>query len=144
MRDVTSENKSKTGQETMADANKDASAGDIGHRIKSLRRSAGLSQANLGSALGVTFQQVQKYESGRSKIAADKLHQIAQTMGVDISYFYETKPEGAVPDRTALSASAGTTAETIFRDSFEKIRDPRARYLLSELARVICEIEAGK
>jgi len=141
---VTSKTKSKTGQDTMADANKDATAGDIGHRIKSLRRSAGLSQANLGSALGVTFQQVQKYESGRSRIAADKLQQIAQTMGVDISYFYETKPEGAPPDRTAPATSAATTADTIFRESFEKIRDPRARYLLSELARVICEIEAGK
>lgn len=141
---MTSKTKSKTGQDTMADANKDATAGDIGHRIKSLRRSAGLSQANLGSALGVTFQQVQKYESGRSRIAADKLHQIAQTMGVDISYFYETKPEGGPPDRATPTASAATTADTIFRESFEKIRDPRARYLLSELARVICEIEAGK
>lgn len=128
----------------MADVSKDATTGDIGHRIKSLRRSAGLSQANLGSALGVTFQQVQKYESGRSRIAADKLHQIAQTMGVDISYFYETKPENGPADRTAPSASAATTADAIFRESFEKIRDPRARYLLSELARVICEIEAGK
>ncbi|MHC2001782.1 helix-turn-helix domain-containing protein [Methylobacterium sp. CM6241] len=60
-------------QEAMSDDNKDGNAGAIGLRVKSLRRSAGLSQASLGSALGVTFQQVQKYESGQSKIAADKL-----------------------------------------------------------------------
>ena len=133
----------------MAEPTKDFAAGEIGHRIKSLRRSAGLSQANLGSALGVTFQQVQKYESGRSRIAADKLHQIAQTMGVDISYFYDGKPEGSSAERVALPPSPNTSAsasaeDKIFRDSFEKIRDPRARYLLSELARVICEIEAGQ
>lgn len=145
MATVTSDNKRKFEKGMMVDAHKEGSAGEIGHRIKSLRRSAGLSQANLGSALGVTFQQVQKYESGRSKIAADKLHQIAQTMGVDISYFYETKPEGGPSDRPAPAPSPGAdTTETIFRESFEKIRDPRARYLLSELARVICEIEAGK
>lgn len=142
---VAAKNKSQIEQGAMVEANKGGTAGDIGHRIKSLRRSAGLSQANLGSALGVTFQQVQKYESGRSRIAADKLHQIAQTMGVDISYFYDTKPETGTPDRAALAPSTGTnTPDAIFRESFEKIRDPRARYLLSELARVICEIEAGK
>ena len=133
--------KTKIEQDKMAEPNKELAAGEIGHRIKSLRRSAGLSQANLGNALGVTFQQVQKYESGRSRIAADKLHQIAQTMGVDISYFYDGKPDGPIPEKVPVSANA---EERIFKDSFEKIRDPRARYLLSELARVICEIEAGK
>ncbi|KQP23769.1 hypothetical protein ASF27_13380 [Methylobacterium sp. Leaf102] len=139
--------KTKIEQDVMAEPNKEFAAGEIGHRIKSLRRSAGLSQANLGNALGVTFQQVQKYESGRSRIAADKLHQIAQTMGVDISYFYDGKPENSAAERGALASPVSSSAnaeDKIFRDSFEKIRDPRARYLLSELARVICEIEAGR
>ena len=137
--------KTKIEQDVMAEPNKEFAAGEIGHRIKSLRRSAGLSQANLGSALGVTFQQVQKYESGRSRIAADKLHQIAQTMGVDISYFYDTKTEGSVPEKGAPAVSAaGRTEDSIFKEAFDRIKDPRARYLLSELARVICEIEAGK
>lgn len=137
--------KNQIERDAMAEPNKDNPAGEIGHRIKSLRRSVGLSQANLGSALGVTFQQVQKYESGRSKIAADKLHQIAQTMGVDISYFYETKPSDNSPETRAHPPSATASAEDrIFKEAFDRIRDPRARYLLSELARVVCEIEAGK
>lgn len=129
----------------MTELNKDGTAGEIGHRIKSLRRAVGLSQANLGNVLGVTFQQVQKYESGRSKIAADKLHQIAQTMGVDISYFYETKAGGPSPEKRADPPVVVASAEDrIFKEAFDRIKDPRARYLLSELARVIGEIEAGK
>ncbi|MCJ2081043.1 helix-turn-helix domain-containing protein [Methylobacterium sp. J-090] len=133
----------KIEQDVMAEPSRDNATREIGPRIKSLRRSAGLSQANLGSALGVTFQQVQKYESGRSRIAADKLHQIAQTMGVDISYFYDTKPEGSAPEKGTPPA-VGRAEDSIFKEAFDRIKDPRARYLLSELARVICEIEAGK
>ncbi|MCJ2035787.1 helix-turn-helix domain-containing protein [Methylobacterium sp. J-068] len=129
----------------MSDTNKGGSAGEVGLRIKSLRRSAGLSQANLGNALGVTFQQVQKYESGRSKIAAEKLHQIAQALGVDISYFYETKQGAGPSDKTGETALTQVTSEgALFKDSFDRIKDPRARYLLAELARVFCEIEAGR
>ena len=129
----------------MSDVSRDGSAGEIGLRIKSLRRSAGLSQANLGSALGVTFQQVQKYESGRSKIAAEKLHQIAQALGVEISYFYDSKPLPRLGEKDADSPSVPTTPESaLFRESFDRIKDPRARYLLAELARVFSEIESGR
>jgi transcriptional regulator with XRE-family HTH domain len=76
----------------MSDIEKDGSADTIGNRIKSLRRSVGLSQANLGESLGVTFQQIQKYESGRSRIAADKLQRIAQALNVDVNYFYDCFP----------------------------------------------------
>lgn len=129
----------------MSDTSKDGSAGEIGHRIKSLRRSAGLSQANLGNALGVTFQQVQKYESGRSKIAAEKLHRIAQALGVDINYFYESKSDVGVAEKSSDGSLISVTPESaIFKESFDKIKDPRARYLLAELARVFCEIESGR
>lgn len=129
----------------MSDVSKGGSAGEIGLRIKSLRRAAGLSQANLGSALGVTFQQVQKYESGRSKIAAEKLHQIAQALGVEISYFYDSKPLPRLGEKDADSASVPTTPESaLFQESFDRIKDPRARYLLAELARVFSEIESGR
>ncbi|KQP88919.1 hypothetical protein ASF60_20340 [Methylobacterium sp. Leaf113] len=129
----------------MSDADKDGSADTIGNRIKSLRRSVGLSQANLGESLGVTFQQIQKYESGRSRIAADKLQRIAQALNVDVNYFYDTRSGEALPDKEARRGQASPTPEGIlFNEHFDKIKDPRARYLLSELARVICEIEAGK
>ncbi|MGU3363142.1 helix-turn-helix domain-containing protein [Methylobacterium sp. M6A4_1b] len=129
----------------MTEIDKDGSAGTIGNRIKSLRRSVGLSQANLGESLGVTFQQIQKYESGRSKIAADKLQRIAQALNVDVNYFYDTRNGESLPEREARLGQASPTPEGIlFREHFDRIKDPRARYLLSELARVLCEIEAGK
>ncbi|WP_082470061.1 MULTISPECIES: helix-turn-helix transcriptional regulator [unclassified Methylobacterium] len=129
----------------MSEDNKDGSAGAIGLRIKSLRRSAGLSQASLGSALGVTFQQVQKYESGQSKIAADKLQRIAQALGVDVGYFYDVQSgRSSTAGVEELKDAAAPLESLYFKDAFDKIRDPRARYLLAELARVFCEIEAKK
>ncbi|TXN33014.1 MULTISPECIES: helix-turn-helix domain-containing protein [unclassified Methylobacterium] len=129
----------------MSDDNKDRSPGAIGVRIKSLRRSAGLSQASLGNALGVTFQQVQKYESGQSKIAADKLQRIAQTLGVDISYFYDMQSEsGSTAVVQKINDVTVPLEDFYFKDAFDKIKDPRARYLLAELARVFCEIESKK
>ncbi|MHC2001758.1 helix-turn-helix domain-containing protein [Methylobacterium sp. CM6241] len=129
----------------MSDDKRDGSAGAIGLRIKSLRRSAGLSQASLGSALGVTFQQVQKYESGQSKIAAEKLQKIAQALGVDVSYFYNERnekiPTVEIPGFSGVSTSLDGV---YFKEAFDKIKDPRARYLLAELARVFCEIESEK
>ena len=104
-----------------------------------------MTQRRLGEAMGVTFQQVQKYESGRSKIAAEKLHRIAQALGVDINYFYESRPEtGSAEKSPDGSYSQATPESALFKESFDKIKDPRARYLLAELARVFSEIESGR
>lgn len=129
----------------MSNTDKDRVANTIGDRIKYLRRSFGLSQANLGESLGVTFQQIQKYESGRSRIAADKLQRIAQALNVDVNYFYDPRSREAPSEKEARRTQASPTPEAIvFNEHFDKIKDPRARYLLSELARVMCEIESGK
>lgn len=129
----------------MSDMDKDSGADTIGNRIKSLRRSVGLSQANLGESLGVTFQQIQKYESGRSRIAADKLQRIAQALNVDVNYFYDTRNGESLSEKEVRRGQTSPTPEGIlFNEHFDRIKDPRARYLLSELARVLCEIESGK
>ncbi|KQU16342.1 hypothetical protein ASG63_11150 [Methylobacterium sp. Leaf94] len=129
----------------MSNIDKDSGADTIGTRIKSLRRSVGLSQANLGESLGVTFQQIQKYESGRSRIAADKLQRIAQALHVDVNYFYDTRNGESLSEKEVRRGQTLPTPEGIlFNEHFDRIKDPRARYLLSELARVLCEIEAGK
>ena len=129
----------------MSNLDKDRNSSEIGHRIKLLRRSAGLSQANLGSTLGVTFQQIQKYESGQSKIAAEKLQRIAQALGVDVGYFYDDRPETSFSIKLAEPNKDSNSAEqALFKGYFDKIQDPRARYLLAELARVFYEIESSK
>lgn len=56
----------------------------VGATIATLRKALGISQSDLGRACGVTFQQVQKYEAGRNRIGAGRLHQIAQHLGVPV------------------------------------------------------------
>lgn len=56
----------------------------VGDRIRRIRKALGLSQTQLGEALGLTFQQIQKYERGTNRVSASKLWQTAQTLGVQI------------------------------------------------------------
>jgi transcriptional regulator with XRE-family HTH domain len=63
---------------------------EVGRRIKLQRLSAGWSQTELGDKLGVTFQQVQKYERGQTRVGASRLTQIAKVLNVPIAEFFET------------------------------------------------------
>lgn len=61
----------------------------IGARIKERRRLTGMSQEKLGEVLGVSFQQVQKFENGKNRIAASQLFKVADALGVEIGVFFE-------------------------------------------------------
>ncbi|MFC3614834.1 helix-turn-helix domain-containing protein [Lutimaribacter marinistellae] len=61
----------------------------VGQRIKARRMALGMSQAELGDAVGVRFQQVQKYESGANRVSASRLWSIAEVLGVHVSHFFE-------------------------------------------------------
>ena len=73
----------------------------VGNRVRLRRMLVGMSQEKLGEMLGLTFQQVQKYEKGVNRIGAGQLYQVASILGVPISYFYEDvcerESEGSVP-----------------------------------------------
>ena len=60
----------------------------VGRRVRMLRVARGLSQTELGREIGVTFQQVQKYERGTNRISASKLHDIARILGVEVAYLF--------------------------------------------------------
>lgn len=62
---------------------------DIGARVRMLRLQKGMSQTALGDALGLTFQQVQKYEKGANRVGAGRLHELSKVLGVPVTYFYE-------------------------------------------------------
>lgn len=64
----------------------------VGNRVRQRRKLIGLSQADLGEALGLTFQQVQKYERGVNRIGASRLFQIAQILQINIDYFFAEMP----------------------------------------------------
>jgi transcriptional regulator with XRE-family HTH domain len=74
----------------------------VGRRIRLRRNVLGLSQEKLADALGVTFQQVQKYERGANRISASRLFQLGKILSVPIQFFYddyaETYPEGEVAE----------------------------------------------
>lgn len=61
----------------------------VGSRVRMRRMMLNMSQEKLGDALGLTFQQVQKYEKGVNRIGAGRLYQVAHILGVPVSYFYE-------------------------------------------------------
>lgn len=65
----------------------------VGQRMRRARKDRGLSQTQLGDALGITFQQVQKYERGFNRVSASKLFDAAQVLGLPVSFFFEGLPE---------------------------------------------------
>jgi transcriptional regulator with XRE-family HTH domain len=67
----------------------------VGRRVRMARVSRGLSQTALASHLGLTFQQLQKYEKGTNRISASKLHDIAQILGVEVVSFFEDASDPA-------------------------------------------------
>lgn len=67
----------------------------VGNRVRMRRMLVGMSQEKLGDALGLTFQQVQKYEKGANRVSASRLYQMATTLGVPIQFFFDDMPISA-------------------------------------------------
>lgn len=67
----------------------------VGRRMRERRTLLGLSQSNLADKVGLTFQQIQKYERGTNRISASRLWQLGEVLGVPISWFFEELTEGA-------------------------------------------------
>jgi transcriptional regulator with XRE-family HTH domain len=61
----------------------------VGKRIRARRHALGISQTELGDAIGVKFQQIQKYETGANRVSASRLWAVAEKLGVDVVYFFE-------------------------------------------------------
>jgi len=76
----------------------------VGRRLRARRRLLGFTQQRVADACGVSFQQIQKYESAASRLSARTLWTLAQTLDVDIGYFFEELPREADGDRHASRA----------------------------------------
>ena len=115
----------------------------VGARIRMRRMILGVSQEKLGQALGVTFQQVQKYEKGATRVGAGRLLAIANYLGVPIGYFFETSMYDAQEVRAAGGAVASApdefdqfvkSSEGIkLNNAFLGISDPAVRRHLLDL-----------
>jgi transcriptional regulator with XRE-family HTH domain len=112
----------------------------LGRKLRVARTEAGLSQQALAERLGITFQQVQKYEKGANRIAASRLVSIAAAVDRPISYFLDDAKEAASAARPAKSADAAGSAEHISMAAlFASIDNSRVRRRVIELLRTIAE-----
>lgn len=82
----------------------------VGGRLRQRRTLLGMSQEKLGRAVGLTFQQIQKYERGVNRIGASRLLQLSRVLGVPIAYFFEDVPAPKA-SRAAQPAAAPTTLD---------------------------------
>jgi transcriptional regulator with XRE-family HTH domain len=76
----------------------------VGSRVRLRRKMLAMSQGELGDALGITYQQVQKNESGTNRIAASRLHQISHILQVPVAFFFEGAPNASAPHGSHGSA----------------------------------------
>jgi transcriptional regulator with XRE-family HTH domain len=85
----------------------------VGHRIRSRRSALQMSQGTLAKGLGLTFQQVQKYEKGTNRVGASRLQAIAAILGVPVSFFFDDAPQqpGATRRKAAEVPSVDFVAE---------------------------------
>lgn len=78
----------------------------VGHRVRVARQARNITQEALAHRLGITFQQVQKYEKGSNRLSASRLHQIALIMNVPITFFFEGVDAAGKIDPAATRATA--------------------------------------
>jgi transcriptional regulator with XRE-family HTH domain len=86
----------------------------VGSRVRMRRL---MSQEKLGDALGLTFQQVQKYEKGTNRIGASRLHQISQILQVPVAFFFEGAPNALAPHGSSGSALSMAQIDDFISDS---------------------------
>src|SRR5215470_10634886 len=89
----------------------------VGSRVRMRRIMLGMSQEKLGEALGLTFQQIQKYEKGTNRVGASRIQQIAEILQVPVSFLFEGGPSGS-PD--GFSEGASPTDVTDFPATSER------------------------
>ena len=123
----------------------------VGSRIRFRRRTLKISQEKLAESLGLTFQQIQKYERGANRVSASKLQEIASSLGTSVGYFFEGLPSGdAAPSggkvkqdtADALTRFLGT-AENLELVSILPRLSPAVRRHILGLARAFVQPHAG-
>ena len=127
----------------------------IGSRVRLRRVMVGVSQEQLGEALGITFQQIQKYEKGLNRIGAGRLYRISQVLKAPVSYFFEGLPhlngsstsieicEVAEEEGRIVMDFLATQEGYALSRAFSRISDTATRRRLVELVRTIADADQG-
>ena len=120
----------------------------VGSRVRLRRTMLGLSQEKLGEAIGLTFQQVQKYERGANRVGASRLYELSKVLDVEVAYFYEELPKDVAAGRVramaempaSFSADPMTKRETLeLVRAYYRIAEPRVRKRLFELTKALAK-----
>jgi transcriptional regulator with XRE-family HTH domain len=119
----------------------------VGSRVRMRRMMLGMSQEKLGNNLGLTFQQVQKYEKGTNRIGASRLQQISQILQVPVSFFFEGVPTNAnamrvdgmneAPSPAYVSDFLATSDGLALTKAFMRISDSKLRRRIVDLVEQI-------
>ena len=119
----------------------------VGSRVRLRRMLLGMSQERLGDSMGLTFQQVQKYEKGVNRIGASRLFQISKILDVPVQFFFEEAPYAgdasaprgmAEPDSEAFILEFLNSREGLeLNRAFVKIADPKVRKSVVDLVRAL-------
>ena len=116
----------------------------VGSRVRLRRMMLSMSQEKLGEQLGITFQQIQKYEKGTNRIGASRLQHIARVLAVPVAFFFEDAPGG--PGATGMAEAPETSYVVDFLSSsegiqlnkaFVKIKDTKLRRRVIDLVRAM-------
>lgn len=121
----------------------------VGKNLKAYRKMRGLSQGKLANALGITFQQVQKYEQGINRISASRLYDISKVLKIDIHKLYAGLPEshvnnGSLSDGHGYFSYPETVLHNLSSETYEMIRlfesvnDMQMRKSLLNMMRAYC------
>jgi transcriptional regulator with XRE-family HTH domain len=116
----------------------------IGERVRLARITAKISQADLGGKLGVSFQQIQKYEKGTNRVSAARIEQITHILGVPMSFFYEGMPTNGGPPKNGPPAIIQQIL--LDRDVLKLakimlgVKDRAQRSAILELARTVAKV----
>jgi transcriptional regulator with XRE-family HTH domain len=119
----------------------------VGSRVRLRRTMLGMSQEKLGESLGITFQQIQKYEKGSNRIGASRLQRMSEVLNVPVAFFFEDAP-GGVDGKNGFSESSGPDYVVDFLSSseglqlnraFVRIADPKVRRRVIDLVRTLAD-----
>jgi transcriptional regulator with XRE-family HTH domain len=123
----------------------------VGARMRLRRTMVGLSQEKLGDKLGVTFQQVQKYEKGTNRIGAGRLYDVSRILEVPVPFFYEDLPGDLSSSVTGMAESQSTYSIDILSSAeghklavnFARVSDPKVRKKIVDLVKALAEAETS-
>jgi transcriptional regulator with XRE-family HTH domain len=114
----------------------------VGIAMRARRKELGLSQTDLAKAIGVTFQQVQKYENGINRVGAGRLSAISQALQVPVTYFFQIVNGSDGPEvRPRTLESLRLPGAPALLGHYAKIKNPAHRKTVLDLARALAEQE---